>query len=480
MLARSARLEIQEALRRPVKEAYDVLVIGAGPTGSNAARLLALRGWSVLLVEEHPQVGLPVQCAGLVTPRTFDHTPFPIGDLWQNDLTGARIVAPDGTAVEFDAGKPHAQAMDRARFDQKMADAAVAAGVELRVGTKAGGATRTSQGVDVTLVRSVRTTADAANKQASATADSADDADSRLSAKSAKSAVAPAQHQPNTWTVRCRLLVGADGIRGSVARWFGFPSVEEIVSCYEAELCKVHVPAGKPSIIPMFAGASQAPGFFSWIIPVGGDRARAGLAVAPGMNTESAKAYYERMFTDPHSAPYLDGAEPTYLIIGGIPLGLRDRIVDDRVMLVGDAAGMAKPTSGGGIYYGLVASEFLAATADTALRTDRLDRGSLLGYERKVKRVLGRELAKGRRLRALYKRMHDEDFNHLARLLSTPRAREVIERVGDIDYPSRLVLPLLGAQPRLVPFFLRILLRPDREYAPRLDPAIRGPGPAGH
>jgi digeranylgeranylglycerophospholipid reductase len=422
-----------------VRDTYDVLVVGAGPTGSNAARLLALRGWSVLLVEEHPQVGLPVQCAGLVTPRTFDHTPFAIGDLWQNDLTGARIVAPDGTAVEFDAGKPHAQAMDRARFDQKMADAAVAAGVELRVATKAVSAERNAAGVTVHL-----------------------------------------QAAGKALDVRCRLLVGADGIRGSVARWFGFPSVEEIVSCYEAELCKVHMPAGKPSIIPMFAGASQAPGFFSWIIPVGGDRARAGLAVAPGMNTESAKAYYERMFTDPHSAPYLEGAEPTYLIIGGIPLGLRDRIVDDRVMLVGDAAGMAKPTSGGGIYYGLVASEFLAATADTALRSDRLDRGSLLGYERKVKRVLGRELAKGRRLRALYKRMGDEDFNHLARLLSTPRAREVIERVGDIDYPSRLVLPLLRAQPRLVPFFLRILLRPDPEYAPRLDPAIRGPGLVGH
>jgi digeranylgeranylglycerophospholipid reductase len=419
-----------------VKEAYDVVVIGAGPTGSSAARLLAERGWSVVLVEEHPQVGLPVQCAGLVTPRTFDHTPFPIGDLHQNDLTGARIVAPDGTAVEFDAGKPHAQAMDRARFDQRMAEAAVVAGVELHVGTKAVGAHRDATSVTVTLL------------QAGARRD-----------------------------VRCRLLVGADGIRGSVARWFGFPSVEEIVSCYEAELCQVNIPADKPSIIPMFAGHAQAPGFFSWIIPVGGDRARAGLAVAPGMNTESARAYYERMFTDPHSAAYLRGAKPTYLIIGGIPLGLRDRIVDDRVILVGDAAGMAKPTSGGGIYYGLVASEFLADVADRGLRSDRLDRGSLLPYERKVQRVLGRELRKGRRLRALYKRMRDEDFNRLARLLAKPRARRVIERVGDIDYPSRLVLPLAWAEPRLVPLFLRVLLRPDPEYIPRLDPRIKGDAP---
>lgn len=420
-----------------MRESYDVIVIGAGPTGSSAARLLAEKGWSVLLVEEHPQVGIPVQCAGLVTPRTFDHTPFPIGDLWQNDLTGARIFAPDGTAIEFDAGHPHAQAMDRARFDQKMAAAAVAAGVDLQVATKAVEAVRDTTGVTVTFLRP-------------------QPHPGALQAPAAGQAGSSSSRMH----VRCRLLVGADGIRGSVARWFDFPPVEEIVSCYEAELCDVRIPADKPSIIPMFAGKQQAPGFFSWIIPVGKDRARAGLAVAPGMNTESAKAYYERMFTDPQSAPYLTGAKPTYLIIGGIPLGLRNRIVDDRVMLVGDAAGMAKPTSGGGIYYGLVASEFLAPVADRGLRTDRLDRGSLLPYENKVKRVLGRELAKGRRLRALYKRMRDEDFNRLARLLGGARARGVIEKVGDIDYPSRLVLPLLWAEPRLAPFFLKVLLRP--------------------
>jgi flavin-dependent dehydrogenase len=121
---------------------------------------------------------------------------------------------------------------------------------------------------------------------------------------------------------------------------------------------------------------------------------------------------------------------------------------------------MAKPTSGGGIYYGLMASEFLAPVADAGLRTDRLSRGDLLGYEKKVKRVLGRELRKGNALRALYKRFRDQDFDRLARLLSKPRPRAVIEKVGDIDYPSRLLFPLLWSEPRLAPFFLRILLRP--------------------
>lgn len=438
---------------------FDAVVVGAGPTGSNTARLLALRGHSVLLLEEHPTVGIPVQCAGLVTPRTFDHTPFPIGDLWQNDLTGARIVAPDGTAIEFDGKAVHAQAMDRARFDQRMAYHAVKAGATLWTGAKATAAVRDSLGVNLRVA--VGASGGGAKGLAPGQGGPAGADDASRGEVATQSPGPAGEH-----TVRCRLLVGADGIRSSVARWFDFPAVREIVSCYEAELAGCTIDGPKPHIIPMFAGHAQAPGFFSWIIPVGRDaagqangRARAGLAVAPGMGEASAKALYERMFEDPQSAPYLRGAQPQYLIIGGIPLGLRDALVQDRVALVGDAAGMAKPTSGGGIYYGLVASELLVDVASPALQRDRLSSGDLAVYERRVRRTLGRELRKGERLRAVYKRFADADFNRLARLLATPKARAVIERVGDIDYPSRLVVPLALAQPRLVPFFLRIMMR---------------------
>lgn len=404
---------------RPPRQTVDVLVVGAGPTGSNTARLLADAGHSVLLVEEHPQVGIPVQCAGLVTPRVFDHTPFPIGDLWQNDLRGGIVVAPDGTSVRFETDAVQAQAMDRARFDQRMAEHAVAAGARLETATKAVGAERVPDGVRVIL-----------------------------------------QNDGRRRDVQCRLLVGADGLRSRVAEWFGFPPVRERVSAYEAELSGCRIPDGEEHLIPMFAGDAQAPGFFSWIIPVGGDRTRSGLAVAPGMSEAAAKRYYEKMFTDPHSAPYLEGAKEEHLIIGAIPLGLRKGLVQDRVVLVGDAAGMAKPTSGGGIYMGLVASEHLVDVALPRLADDRLTARHLQPYGRRVKRTIARELRKGEWLRALYVRFRDADLNRFARLLQGERVRKVIEGRGDIDYPSRLVLPLLWARPRLGPFFAKILLRP--------------------
>ncbi len=400
---------------------WDVIVVGAGPAGSNTARLLASRGHRVLVVEEHEEVGRPVQCAGLVTPRVFDHLPFDAHSegIWQNDLRGGIVVSPDGTKVRFETDVVQAIAMDRAGFDQAVAQAAQGAGAQIRTNTKAIAARAHADGIQVTL-----------------------------------------QTDGNRTTETCRLLVGADGIRGSVARWFGFPPVKEQVSAYEVELADCHIPDGEDHMIPMFAGRGQAPGFFSWIIPVGGGRTRSGLAVAPGLSEAAAKRYYERMFEDPHSAPYLEGAGEVYRIIGGIPLGLRKRIVANNVALIGDAAGMAKPTSGGGILMALIASEHLAETAHQCLVKGDLSQAALQPYQAAVRRTIAKELRKGEWIRRLYVRFRDNDLDRLARLLDTPRARAAIEEHGDIDYASRLIPHLLLAQPRLVPFFTRILLRP--------------------
>jgi digeranylgeranylglycerophospholipid reductase len=413
----------------------DVVVVGAGPVGSNVARLLADKGHSVLLLEEHPAVGLPVQCAGLITPRIFDHAPFPIGDLHQNDLHGAKIFAPNGTAISFETDKVQAQAMDRAGFDQRMAEHAVQAGAQIFVATKAVAAERVDDGIVVTVQKA-----------------------EAKSIQTAKGTVKDATKPAARVAVHARMVIGADGIRGNVAKWFGLPPVGEQVSAYEVELSGCTLPDGD-RIIPMFAGRAQAPGFFSWIIPLGGGRTRSGLAVAPGMNEAAAKQYYERMFDDEMSRDYLTGSKEVYRIIGGIPLGLRKRLVTDRVAVVGDAAGMAKPTSGGGIYMGLVASEHLAEVVHAGLEADDLSARRLKPYEKLVRAGIAKELRKGTVLRNIYKKLNDSDLNQLVVLCNKPKVRAIIESVGDIDYPSRLVLPVMRAEPRFVSLFAKAMLR---------------------
>ena len=106
---------------------HDVVIAGGGPAGSRVAALMA-RSHDVLVLEEHPSSGTPVQCAGLVTGdviRMSGVSPDII-----NSLYGAEVVFPDGSSVIVRSKEPKAYEIDRSEFDSKMADAAMSAGAE--------------------------------------------------------------------------------------------------------------------------------------------------------------------------------------------------------------------------------------------------------------------------------------------------------------------------------------------------------------
>lgn len=143
------------------------------------------------------------------------------------------------------------------------------------------------------------------------------------------------------------------------------------------------------------------------------------------------------------------GMEVESLTGGFIPLYAPTRTYGDRVLLVGDAAFQVKPTSGGGIYTGLVAARHAAPTADQALRRDHLSAAALAGYEESWRRELGQEMARGADIRDAFLRLGDAQLDRMVALFDQPLLRPLIERYGDIDYPSRMFAGLLAATPLL-------------------------------
>src|SRR5208337_337925 len=114
-----------------MKSEYDVIVVGAGPAGSIAARTAAEHGLDVLLIEKRQEIGDPVRCAegtgkeGLAQFMDLDPR-------WIcAEVTGARIYAPNGMCIELSeklAGKEVGFVLERKIFDRSVAKTAAKAG----------------------------------------------------------------------------------------------------------------------------------------------------------------------------------------------------------------------------------------------------------------------------------------------------------------------------------------------------------------
>ena len=122
-------------------------------------------------------------------------------------------------------------------------------------------------------------------------------------------------------------------------------------------------------------------------------------------------------------------------------------------MLVGDAAAQVKPTSGGGIYPGLICATHCANTAIEALEKNDFSPSFLKKYQKNWEKEIGFELKIGMKFRKIFKNLSDKQFNNIVEKFQDPKIIETINKYGDIDYPSKLLKPLL----KKTPFLIRLL-----------------------
>ncbi len=391
---------------------YDVIIVGGGIAGIYTGRLLAEAGHNVLITEEHHEIGRPVQCAGLVTPRITTLIPELSKNCILNEVHGAKIYSPNGNELVIDAKETKALVLDRLIFDRELAVTAVHAGCDFAPGARVVAAKFCDEKINIELY---------------------------------KNGV--------TKKIKAKLLIGADGVQGRVAHWFGLKGPRVILSGFGAELIDVDV---DPGFVEIYLGNSVAPNFFSWVIPKarntknGSVPARVGLACKK--KKSSAYHYYRQLFKHTILGPKLTNAKPIQYVAGGVPLGMVPKSYADNVLLVGDSAGQVKPTSGGGIYTSLVCAKYCTETAALALETGDLSAKMLRNYHRAWQNEFGKELKHGLRLFKVFMHLTDEQLEYGFKLLSDPEVLEIISREGDIDYPSKMTMALFKRVPQLLMF----------------------------
>ncbi len=287
-------------------EAVDVLVVGAGPAGCCAAQRAAAAGARVLLAEKRRQIGLPVQCAEFVPWQLGQHVPIPRQCIAQ-DVDGMRTFLPDGRAV-LKASRGHV--LERALLDKHLAALAHLAGAEVRVGWKAA----EREGDEVLLRRG--------NREA---------------------------------RVRARVIVGADGPTSTVARWVGLPQGAFVHGAEVEVVLRQARPAAEIYFHPAYVGG------YGWLFPKG-ETANVGVAVNVGMGGRPGEAL----------AHLLDGLGlSTAAVVGRlggvVPSGGPvPQLRAGNVLLVGDAAGLAHPVTGGGIAPAVLSGQMAGEAAARA------------------------------------------------------------------------------------------------------------------
>jgi geranylgeranyl reductase family protein len=370
----------------------DVVIVGAGPAGLMAARHLATRGHDVVVLEEHSGIGVPAHCTGLLGIEAFSELDLPRHTIL--DTThAARFVAPDGTSVTVDADRVNAAIVDRPLFDQALADSSRAAGAELRSSARVRTIAVSDTGVTISA-----------------------DGDGG--------------------TIAARACILACGAHYRFNRQLGLGVPRAFVQSAQLEQAF----AG-PDQVEVHLGRSVAPRGFAWVVPF---RRDGQPYQRLGLMAEARAGSLFRSFATQIRARFGLGdpgwPQPRLKIL---PLGPVAKTYGPRLLAVGDAAGLVKPTTGGGIYYSLISGQFAAETLDGALLGDDLRESRLRQYETRWRDRLGAEIRIGLAFRLLASRLNDRGIDSLVELARIDGIVPMLRQTADFNWHRQSALALL-------------------------------------
>ena len=360
-----------------IDDEYDVVVIGAGPSGSNAAKAAAERGARVLLIEKRQEIGAPKRCGEGISARGLRELGIEPSPRWAlNEIMGAHIYAPNGKRVSVRYKEVGGYVIERKMFDKFLAMEAARAGAKVVAKAQATGLI-----IEDGFVKGVKI-----------------------------------RWLDEDIEVRCKVVIAADGVESQVARWAGINSTHKLRDIDSAFQYEMVVELEEPDMLELYFGNKIAPRGYVWIFPKGKDVANVGIGIGGDIKGVTAKELLDK-FIKNHEK--LKKGSIIEVNSGGVPVGKPlDKLVSNGLMIVGDAAHQVNAIHGGGVYEGSIAGRIAGEVCAKAIEKGDVSEKALREYEIRWREKRGEALMRIYKLRQAIELLSDEDLNMLADNLS--------------------------------------------------------------
>ena len=366
----------------------DVVVVGAGPGGSMAARYCAEGGLKTILIEKKAEVGAPLRCAEGVSKKWLEEVGIEPEPMWiRGDMKGAIIKSPQGTTFQLDeskAGSEVGYVLERHLFDKALARDAAKAGAQIMMRTSCTGIIR----------------------------------------EDGKIVGIKARSMGEEIEIRAKCVVAADGFESQVGRWAGIDTtlkLNDIDSCIQYRMVNIDC---VPDYCEFVIG-SVAPGGYIWIFPKGEGVANVGIGVMGRLckGNGDAKYYLDKFIAED---PRLSKGQCLEIMGGFVSTcpGL-DCAVDDNIVLVGDAARIIDPITGGGICHACRTGMYAGKVLTECAKTGDFSKKALMPYEKMWRDRMEDKLFRNWMAKEKLASLDDETIDELIKMIKDSDIGEV-------------------------------------------------------
>lgn len=380
-----------------MKSEYDIIVVGAGPAGSIAAKFAAEQGVSVLMLEKDRDVGYPVRCGEAVSMAGLEEFIKPDPRWISTEITKFSFISPDKTKIDIPfEGK--GCILERKIFDYELANIASKVGTDILTRAYVNG----------------------------------------LIFDEGKVAGVKYEYRGEQKEVKAKLVIAADGVESRVGRWAGLKThsdFRDMESGIQVTVSNIKI---DDNTCYFYWGNIYAPQGYLWVFPKGNGIANIGLAITGDIGKKRSALSYLNEFLE-NNYP---NASILTQVAGGIPFTpTLEEIVGPGILLVGDAARQINPLSGGGIISGMIGGSIAGKVAGEAILSNNLD--SISEYEEKWHKRLGKRHEMFNRIKNGIYKLSDEKYDSIAHSLENlePENRTLgnVAKAAVLNKPSLLI-----------------------------------------